>query len=70
MRAAEDPCARRTAAFRRLPVAYAFALRLRAAGIRDEVIAACLGVEPEALGPLWEIAEAKLAALLIEEQQV
>jgi hypothetical protein len=44
-----------------LPDAYATALRLRAAGCTDEMIAERLAVEPEAVAPLLRIAEAKLA---------
>jgi hypothetical protein len=48
----------------RLPRVYSLALRLRAAGISGPLLAECLAVEPEAIGPLLEIADAKLAALL------
>jgi hypothetical protein len=54
----------RTAALSELPDAYACGLRLRDAGTPDDVIAARLGVEPEAVGPLLRIAEAKLAGVL------
>jgi hypothetical protein len=47
-----------------LPAVYSLALRLREAGLADELIAECLAVEREALGPLWDVAEAKLAAIL------
>lgn len=49
-----------------LPVAYATALRLRAAGIEPAGIAERLDVPTEAVGPLLAIAEAKLARLLQE----
>lgn len=52
------------AAIRHLPAVYSLALRLREAGLADELIAECLAVEREALGPLWDVAEAKLAAIL------
>lgn len=52
----------------RLPAAYALALRLRGAGYSDVEIAARLEVEPEALGTLFTIAEAKLAALQDTEE--
>jgi hypothetical protein len=42
-----------------LPVELAVALRLRDAGASDELIAAALGIEPEGLRPLLEVAEAK-----------
>lgn len=48
----------------RLPRVYSLALRLRAAGVSGALLAECLAVEPEAVGPLLQIAEAKLAALL------
>ncbi len=38
-------------------------LRLRDARLPDDLIAECLAVEPEAVGPLFLLAEAKLAAL-------
>lgn len=47
----------------RLPFPYAEALRLRAAGVTDDVIAEVLTLEPEAVGPLMRMAEAKLAAI-------
>ena len=56
----------RAEALRRLPVAHSLALRLRDAGLSGELIAECLGIEPEALGPLLVVAEAKLAAILGE----
>ncbi|HVE96637.1 MAG TPA: hypothetical protein VNA67_06595 [Pseudonocardiaceae bacterium] len=54
----------RTAAMRRLPAVYSLALRLREAGLADELIAECLAVEREVLDPLWDVAEAKLAAII------
>nr|WP_228820418.1 hypothetical protein [Nocardia abscessus] len=47
----------------RLPFPYAEALRLRAAGVADEVIAEILTIEVEAVGPLLQMAETKLAAI-------
>lgn len=55
---------RRAEAIPRLPAAYSLALRLRDAGVPDDLIAECLRIEPEALHPLLVVAEAKLAALL------
>jgi hypothetical protein len=52
----------RKAALDRLPLPYSAALRLREAGIPDDVIADCVGVEPKALKTLMCIAEAKLLA--------
>ncbi|MGW9263188.1 hypothetical protein [Gordonia terrae] len=47
-----------------LPLPYAEAIRLRKAGIDDSVIADILGVESTALPGMFEIAEAKLHAIL------
>jgi hypothetical protein len=47
----------------RLPEAYAAALRLRRQGLGEEAIAAQLELEPQAVGPLLRLAEAKLVAL-------
>jgi hypothetical protein len=46
----------------RLPLPYATALRLRDAGIADEVIADCVGVELDALPTFMQVAYAKLRA--------
>jgi len=46
-----------------LPEAYAAALRLRRQGLDDRAIAEQLDLEPQAVGPLLRLAEAKLAAL-------
>ncbi|MGH3516609.1 MAG: hypothetical protein ACRDQ7_04195 [Haloechinothrix sp.] len=54
----------RAEALRRIPRVYSLALRLREAGVPDELIAECVSVEPEALGPLYLVAEAKLAYVL------
>lgn len=54
----------RAEAMRHLPGTYSLALRLRDAGLDDELIAECLAVEQEALGLLLQVAEAKLAAIL------
>lgn len=48
----------------RLPLPYSEALRLRDAGVADEVIAAILGIEPEALDTLMRVAHAKLATAM------
>jgi hypothetical protein len=45
-----------------LPLPYSTALRLRGAGIADEVIARRIGVELEAMETFMRLAEAKLAA--------
>ena len=52
----------RDAALDQLPLPYATALRMRDAGLADEVIAACIGVERDAIATLMRLAEAKLAA--------
>jgi hypothetical protein len=54
--------AHRTESLERLPLPYATALRLRDAGIADETIAECVGVDVEALRTFMRVAEAKLAA--------
>jgi hypothetical protein len=55
-----DP--RRDASLQRLPLPYATALRLHDAGIADEVIAECVGVDLDALPTFMRVAQAKLAA--------
>jgi len=57
---ATDP--RRAESLERLPLPYATALRLRDAGIADDVIAECVGVELDTLSTFMRVAEAKLAA--------
>lgn len=52
----------RNDALNRLPLPYSMALRLSDAGVDDAVIAECVGVEPEGLRTLMEIARAKLFA--------
>jgi hypothetical protein len=54
--------AHRAEALQRLPLPHATALRLRDAGIADEVIAECIGIDPDALPTFMRVAEAKLAA--------
>ena len=54
----------RRTALAELPDAHAVALRLRAAGAEDGVIAVALGIAVEAVGPLIDLAEAKLRRLL------
>ncbi len=50
-----------------LPAAYATALRLRAAGADDVLVARALGVELDELPLLFDLAEAKLRRLLGSE---
>jgi hypothetical protein len=52
----------RLESLQRLPLPYATALRLRDAGIADETIAECVGVDQDALATFMRVAEAKLAA--------
>jgi hypothetical protein len=58
---------RRDESLERLPLPYATALRLRDAGITDEVIAECVGVDPEALTTFMRVAEAKLTTAADEQ---
>ena len=51
----------RDARIRRLPLALAIGLRLHEAGAADTLIAAGLGIEPEGVPPMLELAQAKLA---------
>ena len=52
------------AALRRLPEAHSLALRLKRAGVADEVVCNYLRIEPEGLNILLLIAERKLEAEL------
>ena len=54
----------RSVALSKLPDPYAAAIRLRELGL-DREIAAQLGIPEEAVPPLLEIADAKLALLLM-----
>jgi hypothetical protein len=54
----------RTEALAQIPAAHSLALRLRDAGVDDDLIAECLGIEPETVGPLLVVAEGKLAAAI------
>jgi DNA-directed RNA polymerase specialized sigma24 family protein len=58
----------REQALERLPETHGSALRLRSRGFDDDAIAAILGLEPEAVARLLQVADAKLAALLAERQ--
>lgn len=51
----------RSPALEQLPPLHALALRLDALGADAELIAACLGITPESVAPLLEVAAAKLA---------
>jgi hypothetical protein len=52
------------AALRRLPEAHSLALRLKSAGVADEVVCNYLRIEPEGLNIFLRIAERKLDAEL------
>jgi hypothetical protein len=52
------------AALRRLPEAHSLALRLRDAGVADDVISSYLHIEPECLADLIDLARRKLQAAL------
>jgi DNA-directed RNA polymerase specialized sigma24 family protein len=54
----------RAEALKALPSTYAMALRLRDEGVEPDAVARVLDVEPEAVGPLLTLAEAKLAGLM------
>lgn len=54
----------RSQAIDRLPKVYAEALRLRDAGVEDCIICEKLSIDGEALGPLLNVAEAKLLRLM------
>jgi hypothetical protein len=54
--------ASRAESLERLPLPYATALRLRDAGIADELIAESVGLDQAALPTFMRVAEAKLAA--------
>lgn len=54
-------------AIEQLPETYAEAVRLQQAG-REDSIAECLEIPPEAVGPLLRLAHAKLTALLDSDE--
>ncbi|MCV7101584.1 hypothetical protein [Mycobacterium palustre] len=64
MSAFDDAALRYEAALRRLPDAHSLALRLRGAGVADEVICQYLQIEPEGLDSVLELARQKLDAEL------
>jgi hypothetical protein len=57
-------CVDRAEAPQALPHTYAIAMRLRDEGVKPDALARVLDVEPEAIGPLLTLAEAKLAGLI------
>ena len=54
----------RAEALQALPSTYAIALRLLDEGVEPDAVARVLDVEPEAVGPMLTLAEAKLAGLI------
>lgn len=52
------------AALRRLPEAHSLALRLKSAGVADDIVCAYLRIEPEGLDTLLRVAKEKLHAEL------
>jgi hypothetical protein len=54
---------------RRLPIALAVGLRLHEAGAPDTLIASGLGIEPEGVPPMLELAQAKLRRLQTDHQR-
>jgi predicted transcriptional regulator len=63
-----DHAARRAGALAGLPTVHGLALRLRDEGEPPDRIAKLLGIEPEAVGPLLEVASAKLDDMLRREE--
>ena len=59
-----DRATRRAGALTELPTVHALALRLRDEGEPPDRIARLLGIEPEAVEPLLEVASAKLEEIL------
>jgi hypothetical protein len=59
----DDGITEREARLRRLPNPYSLALRLRDAGVDDDLICGYLTLEPEALPTFLRLAEAKLTAV-------
>jgi DNA-directed RNA polymerase specialized sigma24 family protein len=57
----------REQAIEQLPETYAAALRLRGRGFDADAIAAALSLSPEAVPPLLEIADSKLAPLIAQD---
>jgi hypothetical protein len=57
----------REMALRQLPTQYSLALRLRDAGVSNELLCDYLAVEPEGLPALLQVADAKLAAAQQEQ---
>jgi hypothetical protein len=62
---AETVAVDRLALTRHLPLTLGIAVRLRDAGADDTFIAVALDIDPEGVGPLLEVAEAKLRHLAV-----
>jgi hypothetical protein len=56
------------AALRRLPEAHSLALRLRDAGVTEDVICGYLRIEPEGLATLLDLARRKLHSALDNQE--
>jgi hypothetical protein len=52
------------AALRQLPEAHSLALRLKRAGVSDDIVCGYLNIEPEGLDTLLRVAQEKLDAAL------
>ena len=63
---ANDDVDRHEEALRRLPEAHSLALRLKSAGVADDVVCGYLHIEPEGLETLLRVAREKLDAELRE----
>lgn len=63
-----ENAARRAEAVAELPTVHAVALRLHDEGATPDRIARLLGVEPEAVEPLLEVASAKLEEILAHDE--
>jgi hypothetical protein len=61
---ADDQADAREAALRRLPEAHSLVLRLKSAGVADDVVCNYLHIEPEGLETLLRVALAKFDAEL------
>lgn len=64
MTAFDEAFRRYETALRRLPDAHSLVLRLRGAGVADDVICQYLQIEPEGLESVLELAQKKLQAEL------
>jgi hypothetical protein len=58
----------RNARIRRLPLALAIGLRLHEAGVTDALIAVGLGIEPEGVPPMLELARARTDTMALPKK--